>query len=162
MGISPKKKSTLPLLSFQSRPPTVLASLTFLAGVLTYICLSNVWKFHSHVRGEHFQRQRLTVAMEAVADLPMPQQQQQQETATVTATFHPSHEYLRQTPKDLPGLFSSSTASSSSTSSSSSAYPTQVTWPFSDSPTAVRILFVHVGKAGGMSLYRKIQVVDAY
>ena len=158
MGVSPKKKSTFHPYFFYAttllggKPQSVLSSLTFLAGFLTYVCVSNVWRFHLHVTTEEAsQRSSSSSPYDGMPAL------REYTTMTGIKLPHPAHAYLQQEAVGLPGLLNDDD------NDSPLDYPTNIVWPFDrSSSTAVRILFVHVGKAGGMSLYRKIQVVDAY
>ena len=100
-----------------SRGSQILAALTCLAGGLTYVTLSNAWRFHSHLQLQ--QQQSFSSAAQWGQDVP---------SLNAIAADHPSHRYLEQGPRPLPGLLDDTTK-----------FNTEVLWPFSKAPTAVRL-----------------------
>eukprot|EP00977_Amphora_coffeiformis_P001596 scaffold307_cov162-Amphora_coffeaeformis.AAC.12 len=93
------------------RSSQLLAALTCLAGALTYVMLSNAWRFNVHLQ----QQQQQPYLLARDNNLP--------------SVDHPAHRYLAQGPRPLPGLLEDD----------DTKFNTEIIWPFADTPTAVRL-----------------------
>lgn len=122
--MTPTLKSSGNKSSSAPRSSQLLAALTCLAGALTYVTLSNAWRFHKHL---HLQQKQQEQSIRYAASL-WGQDAPSLDAVAAIVMDHPSHRYLEQVPRPLPASLVDSTQ-----------YNTQIMWPFSKNPTAVRL-----------------------
>ena len=121
---------------------SLIAALTsFVAGALSFVALSQVIQFHSSVT----LTSRITLGTNG-GKIPSVQ--------TWLAEYPENNSKARGTDEGVPEAVEKALVMSDN--DNDEPLPP---WPF-ESPAHVRVLFVHVGKAGGMSLNARLKVLD--
>ena len=130
------------------RSSFIVAAVSFVAGALTFVALSNVIQFHSI----------LVVGSGSLDASQIPSVQ-------VWLAGNPENKaHFDDDNEGVPQAVNKAIVISPSTRNESHAVraadpDTLPPWPF-ESPQHVRVLFVHVGKAGGMSLNARLKVLE--
>jgi len=103
---------------------------------MTYVTLSNAWRFNVHLHQQQ-QRQQEQQSLSSWASGAWGNNNHIPSAVTTVAVDHPSHRYLAQGPRPLPGLLDDDDDDEGI--DTTKQFNTQIIWPFPDSLTAVRL-----------------------